>query len=409
MKKISWLVVAIILVLTGKAQLPCSTFENPNPIGNWVGVNTNNINFLGGNTLDNSQYASVNDNSGASSFGNSVDYQHLGLNHLGRCLCFDIKLMTSGAIPNPTFYPVIFIEDVVNGIGTGRYITFTATTPRTEHSDWVRICAPIEHASGPTLPSNTDGFWSVPAGLTFNDFNTILDNSLRLSFPIDLNAAPNETWGFDNVCLKNCNNCTLNFNLQSVFNSDGSATVTFDPMSDAAIHSYEVDWGDGSPHAWSFNTPIAPHNYTAPGTYVVCVTQYDERGNAICRKCMTFCYSAITMESLQVERIGHPVNPSGNSDAITKIPLTGNNERMFAVFPNPAKDYVEVSLPRDKQMYPLTICLTDGYGKIISNTELKNRDAENFRINTGGVDNGIYQIKMISKNKTETQKLSISK
>lgn len=412
MKKLHFLVAALILAgsaLTAQnvalppQGAPCSTFENPNPAGNWITTDCS-ASYTGSNPLDGSQCVILSDQSGGSWYTNSVDYNNLGRNYLNQCICFDYFLKDDGDPGTVSFNPTIYLSDGVNTIA------FVSATAVTEGSGWIHVCAPIQHCTGSTLPSNTDGAWTMAAGLTCTDFNNVLDNVTSVSFPTDINSCPCEVMLIDNVCVKNCNNCQTAFKLAVTFNSDGSSTAdvflnTTDPSA-----TYQVDWGDLTPPS----TLFVSHLYRRPGSYNVCVTEYINRV-VVCRTCMTFCYKGEVQDGGGDGGGGvTPTDPTSRLAATPSAPmrtLTDNkfNNEGFTIFPNPSKDFAEVQISLSKKEQ-VTIKVIDMYGKVVAET-VGNYDlgGQKIKLNTEKLNTGIYTVEINIGGKMSTQKLSVSK
>lgn len=387
---------------------PCSTFENPSPQGNW---NTTfcTAKYVDTNPLDGSQCVTLYDGSGGSWYENKTDYKSIGKLYPDQCLCFDYALVNDGGSGMP-FYPTIYISDGVNTIA---FVSATAVTPG---SGWIHVCAPIQHCSGAVLPANADGHWVNVTGSGCADFNTVLDNSMIVSFPTDITSCPCEVMMIDNVCVKKCTNCQSRFTLSANMHSDGTASAdvfldSTDPSAD-----YRVDWGDGA-----VTTPYVSHVYSAPGSYVVCVSEYI--GDVlICRSCMTFCYSEQTTRYSGVNPGGgdgggevggaNPVGRSGaSSNTVIKRNVYDNKFSVegFAVFPNPSKDYTEVqfSLLEKTQV---TVKIMDMVGRVVAETTgTYDRDTQKVKLNTDKLATGVYNVEINVGGNISTQKLSISK
>jgi len=380
--------------------LPCSTFENPAPAGNWM---TSFCAAVYGaiNPLDGSQAVTLYDQAGGSWYTNTVDYNNLGQLHLGRCLCFDYNLVNDGGSGVP-FFPTIYLSD---GINTIAFVSSTAVTPG---SGWIRVCAPIEHCvAGGALPSNASGSWVIITGSTCTDFNNVLDNVTSVGFPTDINSCPCEEMQIDNVCVTNCNNCKSKFRLDVSFNSNGTADANLVLDAVDASSTYVIDWGDGSPV-----TPYGtPHTYITPTTYKVCVSQYI-KDVLICRTCMMFCYG----RQETVDAGGNGGGDQGGRVAKknpTALIRTMNDSKFntegYMVFPNPTKDYAEVqfSLPEKAQA---SVRVTDLFGRVVTETTGSyDRGSHKIILNTEKLATGVYNVEINVAGQVSTQKLSITK
>lgn len=405
MKKFSLL--AISLLLTGaslKAQYPCSTFENPSPAGNWVATACTDV-YVNTNTLDGSQCVTLFDDSGGSWYTNTVDYNNLGQNYIGKCLCFDYYLIDDGDPGTVAFNPTIYLSD---GINTIAFVSSTTVYEGT--TGWIHVCAPIQHCTGSTLPSNGDGTWTMGATMTCADFNHVLDNVTSVGFPTDITSCPCEEMSIDNVCVRDCNNCHTDFSLQTDINtSTGQVSGTIFLLTTDPGVTYKVDWGDGF-----VSGPYVSHLYAGPGTYKVCVSEYDQKGNLLCCTCVSFTFGKPTYgDCRQVGgggggELGRMAAPGGLTLQRSMTDKLFTGEAVFEIFPNPSKEYADVMLPKTKGA--VTIRVTDLFGKVVSETTLKAGDSNRkVRISTDKLAEGIYNVEITSGSQVSSQKISVVK
>ncbi len=381
--------------------VPCSTFENPNPAGNWV-TTACTAQYVDTNPLDGTQCATLYDGSGGSWYQNTTDYNGLGRFYLNNCLCFDYYLVNDGGSGVP-FYPTIYLSD---GINTIAFVSSTAVTPG---SGWIRVCAPIVHCSGSTLPSNASGSWVQVTGSGCVDFNNTLDNVTSVSFPTDITSCPCEVMSIDNVCVTRCTNCQAAFRLAVSFNSDNTSTAdVFLDFTDPSS-TYDVDWGDGSP----VTSPYVSHVYSTPGVYNVCVTQYIQR-KVICRVCRTFCYKKSTQDDGGGVVIGdgpngRSANPSAPLTALRTLADRKFSDEGFMLFPNPSKDYTEVQMNLSKKDQ-VSVKVIDLLGRVVAETTgTYEFGSQKIKLNTERLTNGVYNVEINVGGNVSVQKLSISK
>lgn len=181
----------------------CEDF-NDQDISNWNGV------AAGANTADpfgpsgnaDDFFLHSYDASGASYIYNDVDYSGDWREYEGQCLCWDFQVIEDGGLGEPLSPRLI----IYSGPPTSptASATFVATVQTTEGGGWVHVCAPIETCQGTDLPSNANGQWVMSAGLECDDWNTLLSNISGIRFFLDLTSSPTEEYGYDNICIQDC-------------------------------------------------------------------------------------------------------------------------------------------------------------------------------------------------------------
>lgn len=398
MKKLTLL--AASLLFTGASlmaqQYPCSTFEDPNPEDNWYTQYCTDT-YANSDSWDGSQCAKLGDDSGPSWFLNKTDFTYLGERYRGKCICFDYYLVDDGD-PNASngINPTIYLSDGVNTIAFVANVTVYEGV-----TGWVHVCAPIEPCSSSILPSNADGQWTMGASMSCSDFNSVLYGSQTIGFPTDFTSYQTEEMWIDNVCVRDCKNCHSDFVLQPNINTATGVTfadvflITTDPNS-----SYKVDWGDGA-----VTSPYVSHVYAGPGTYKVCVSEYDKAGKLICRTCVVFCVGDISHSEGDIK--GRAAGPARIGD-IRSMQDKAFNDEGFAIFPNPSKDYATLQLPKGKNE-KATIRVIDILGKVVSETNVQANDSRAVKLNTGRLPEGIYTVEITIGGKVSTQKISVAK
>lgn len=378
------------------AQALCTDFNSS--MGNWKpGPSPNDrvAASLGSpNTLDGSQYVILKDLSGGSWFSNLVDFKNIGQRFVGQCLYFDFYLVEDGGYNRP-IHPTIYV------LSGNRLAVFTANITVPEGSGWVRVKAPIALASGSTLPSSPEGSWSVVSPGLPSDFNDIMNNSTGLMVSPDYTSSPSEVVLYDNICIKSCEKCSADFTLSTLFSTTentAAAYVMLDNNNPAS--TYSVNWGDG------LSGSILPtHLYSNPGSYKVCVSEFDKNGKEICRKCILFCYSK---DNILSGKSSSEV-PSGMPDlkAISKAEL-GNLKNNFLLVPNPAQSYADIQMNLDKKQ-TVSVKLTDLSGRtVLEKSENLESGRQHIRLNTEKLVGGTYITEVQTEGTTSSQKLIIT-
>jgi hypothetical protein len=133
----------------------------------------------------------------------------------------------------------------------------------------VHVCAPIETCEGTDLPSNANGEWVMSAGSDCTDWNNLISNIDGIRFYLDLTSSPTEEYGYDNICIQDCDIqggeptnegafCCEGDNLVANGNfEDGTNGFTSDYTEDASLYpgAYNV-----SDDASIFGTSITDHS-----------------------------------------------------------------------------------------------------------------------------------------------------
>lgn len=394
------------------AQAPCSDFNDPNnPAGLWTPAPypNGNVGVSAGtpNTLDGSQYIILDDKSGGSWYINPSDFKNLGQRFSGQCLYFDFYLERDGGYGAP-IHPTIHI------ISGTQIISFVANITVTPGSGWVRVRAPIANSTGSTLPSNTDGTWTMAAGMTYTDFNNIMNNSTAVMVSPDYTSSPSERVWYDNICVKSCDGCTADFKLETSFSTvtnTASANLTLiNPILVSTPNNpgstYMVAWGDGTSTPYLVST--LNHTYANPGTYTICVTERKDK-MIMCTKCFTFCYSK--KDSLPTKDSGTIAlkAPISDLESIAKTELQAGEQKEFSMVPNPAKSYVDLQINVSKRE-SVSVRLIDLSGKVIlEKSETFNIGRQTITLNTEKLVQGTYIVEVKSDGKTASQKLLVSK
>ncbi|MCJ8154869.1 T9SS type A sorting domain-containing protein [Chryseobacterium sp. SSA4.19] len=382
---------------------PCSDFNDPsNPYGNWAPSAPPNGNVSVGvgsaNALDGSQFLIIKDKSGGSWYENWKDYQYLGKNFLGQCIYFDFYLENDSGYGMP-YHPYITLSDGTNNA------SFVASVTVTPGSGWVRIKAPIQLSSGGVLPSNSDGAWTMST-VNAAIFDNIIMNSQVIGITPDITTTQQEVVFFDNICVKpceGCNECNSNFKIQTTTSTSGNYTVGQVFLESTNSPSlYKVDWGDGT-----LGDVLTSHVYTNPGSYTVCVIQY-EGDKPKCKTCLSICIP----KPAQGGDGKNPVNVKSPLNQVRDIALVETGipiQAEYTLVPNPAKNYVDVITNLSKKG-SVSIRIIDSSGKILTkSSETVNSGRQSIRIDTEKLIQGVYMVEVNAENKTNFQKLIISK
>lgn len=114
--------------------------------------------------------------------------------------------------------------------------------------------------------------------------------------------------------------------------------------------------------------------------------------------------------TIEVTHKGELVNAEQYfSIAVTGIGSTMNVEaekaNNFNIYPNPAKDFVFLNL--QNTAYPININLIDLSGKVLVSKNLKNADQTQMGLDVSDLNSGVYFIKIITGEKSFTEKLII--
>ena len=181
----------------------CEDF-NDQDIANWNGVaagqSTAESPGPSGNADD--FFLHSYDASGSSYIYNDVDYAGDWREYNGKCLCWDFKVINDGGLGTPLSPRLI----IYSGPPTSptAAATFIASVSISEGEGWVHVCAPIDICEGTDLPSNANGQWVMSGGADCTDWNTLLSNMDGIRFYLDLTSSPTEEYGYDNICIQDC-------------------------------------------------------------------------------------------------------------------------------------------------------------------------------------------------------------
>lgn len=278
MRKITLLWVLLLCmqyVSFGQDDGFCEDFNDQN-ISNWFGV------AAGASTVDSpgptgdptDYFLHSYDASGSSYIYNDVDYGGDWRNYEGQCLCWDFQVLNDGNLGTPLSPRLI----IYSGSPTAptATATFIATVSIAEGEGWVHVCAPIETCTGPDLPQNANGQWVMGAGLDCNDWNTLLSNISGIRFYLDLTSYPIEEYGYDNICIQDCDiqgepndegsYCCGDENLVENGNFEaGNVGFTSEYTEDSAVYPGQYNVASD---AMPFDADITDHSFCDdPDTY----------------------------------------------------------------------------------------------------------------------------------------------
>lgn len=140
-------------------------------------------------------------------------------------------------------------------------------------------------------------------------------------------------------------------------------------VTNGTLCNYIWDFGDGSTESF---TPVTFHTYSNPGTYNVCLTAiscvYDPFGNLITDCMNVYCTSVDAGDFNQ--RLAQ-TTPAGQT---------------LFVFPNPAKDRVEITPGREN---PQSITIYDAQGKVVKSVSCAAASGK-ITIELNGLSSGYY-------------------
>ena len=354
-----FLIAAMLASLFSVHSQPCFDFNDLSQIQQSWTLTQATWDISNPNPLDNTNFLILDDDWGGNSgIRNVSDFDFLGsnydLNSNSYCLCWDMKVFEDGAYGptiNSTMNPNIRMTDAL-----GNEFIFRSFTTITENDGWIRTCAPIKYAYGSQLPSNSYGFWELPAGASISDFNNAINGDVTISLKIDMNDSFDEIVGFDNVCLKrNCSDaipedpCQFEFQVYSESSSSYNKWSVSDFKASVSLsnlligYNYEIEWGDGT---ISFNSND-PHNYSSGfGTYTLCITVFDNFGNS-CKKCLEFCFGEVSRDPWS-----DPMELFGGKHAfeeVTSIIDEELPESPYTIYPNPSRDILFVDSPSNSK------------------------------------------------------------
>lgn len=161
------------------------------------------------------------------------------------------------------------------------------------------------------------------------------------------------------------------------------------------VTSATWSWGDGT----TTNTLYTSHTYSAAGTYTLCLTVTASCG-AVDSECSSYyVYKSAESNAMIGVTVVAPNTPTG-------IKNMSADKNAFTIYPNPGNGLIHLSAsnPGDAK-----IMVYDLLGNVIYNetAELSTSQAKAIQLND--VSNGIYLVKVISGDKTFTQRIVISK
>ncbi|MEM6721496.1 MAG: hypothetical protein AAF611_19375 [Bacteroidota bacterium] len=182
----------------------CDDFNDQN-ISNWFGVaaGTNTADSFGPSGNANDYFLHSYDDQGLSFIYNDIDYAGDFHTYAGQCLCWDFQVIQDGNLGQPVSPRlVIYSGSPTNPTAKA---TFVANVQATEGGGWVHVCAPIETCQGADLPSNENGQWVIAADSNCSNWNDFISNISGIRFYLDLTSSPTEEYGYDNICIQDCN------------------------------------------------------------------------------------------------------------------------------------------------------------------------------------------------------------
>jgi hypothetical protein len=101
---------------------------------------------------------------------------------------------------------------------------------------------------------------------------------------------------------------------------------------------------------------------------------------------------------------------ANNNPSVDQVnTVTGASDVMVNLFPNPAKDKIEVALSLDQTSKSVSYTLIDGLGRFVSKETHNNVKAENFSMNTSKLPAGNYFLVVNTDTKAVSRKFVIVK
>ncbi len=156
------------------------------------------------------------------------------------------------------------------------------------------------------------------------------------------------------------------------------ATYIFNAVNATDVLNYEWDFGDGN----SSTDDMATHTYLAAGTYTVTLVVSNKCGNETVTK------------TIEVE--------VDNDDDETGISNSYMNDMQVSIFPNPARDMVNVIAAGE--IGGITVC--DGVGRVVYHT---GQVSGNHSIATGQWAQGLYIVSVHTQQGIAIRKLQLVK
>ncbi len=211
--------------------------------------------------------------------------------------------------------------------------------------------SPTENLINPTHTFNTNG-----------PFTTTLTDTL---------------YGWTIVCGSSTS-AVFGSQVQAAFSStNNNPTVNFSDQSPGIVQSWLWDFGDGNTSTQQHPT----HTYAADGTYTVCLTVTNSCGTDSTCQNITIIGTGIDQNAL---------------------------EQTLNVYPNPAKDVLQVALSYSGNKN-LSIKMVDLTGKTVMHKTMTNANAQLITLNTSTLSEGIYILHVNTNNESVARKVTIMK
>jgi len=155
------------------------------------------------------------------------------------------------------------------------------------------------------------------------------------------------------------------------------------------------DWGDNT----NDTVLYATHNYSASGTYSICLTVTTSCGSS-----STSCINQFLLKQLVSDTmVGVIVTPPPQ---IVNVYESGTEENSFKVFPNPNEGVFFVNLNQKISLNNIEVF--DVMGRAITPKSIDIVDG-NYKFDIGDVPNGVYLFQINSSGKALRSRLVISK
>lgn len=159
----------------------------------------------------------------------------------------------------------------------------------------------------------------------------------------------------------------------------GNRLFEFLVVDPVEVTGYLWDFGDGSPQS---DLEFPTHQYAADGVYTVTVALNSEGcgpGDTLMRH--------VIVRTVGVDEL--------------------NNDQALTVYPNPAKDYVNIELGNSSKIEK--IALQDVNGRVIEMVDLEKQNVNTYKMYTGHLPSGVYMILIQTNEGLHTRNLELIK
>lgn len=259
--------------------------------------------------------------------------------------------------------------------------------------------------SNTSVGTNTSStyYWDFGDGNTSTGFNVSHTYSVNGTYSVTLlvnntnMAFCTSTTNISVTITNSAGGCVANsgFNLAptSTVSGNWTATPVFPWNVTAAIWS----WGDGS----LSNTLYTSHQYSASGTYSICLTVTVSCG-VTSSTCANYFIYKTSNPMIYINVVAPGLVPTNilNNNAIEAF--------SFDIYPNPNNGQFTLKCNNEYKDVPLKICIYNLIGELIYDVKNDNNEL-NKDINLNNISDGIYIFKVITTNFEFSKKIVISK